>query len=99
MRWFSLFLFLIGVSALIGALAWWFLFWRAVVARLGGNLLDAVPCLAIENSTYCGAINLVGDISGKAPYEPLLLWAGFLLVLLSVLMRLGAQSRRKDSGR
>ena len=91
MRRFSLLLLVSGVGALIAAVLWWFLFWRAVVARLGGNITDALPCLAIENSTYCSAINLVSDISGKTPYEPGLLWAGFLALLLAAIIRLGTR--------
>ena len=91
MRRFSLLLLVSGVGALIAAVLWWFLFWRAVVARLGGNITDALPCLAIENSTYCSAINLVSDISGKTPYEPALLWVGFLALLLAAIIRLGTR--------
>ena len=91
MRRFSQLLFIAGVGALLFALIWWFIFWRAVVQRLGGDIADALPCLAIENSTYCSAINLVSDLSGKTPYEPALLWAGFLALLLAVIIRLGAR--------
>lgn len=91
MRRFSQLLLISGVSALIAAVLWWFLFWRAVVKRLGGSIADAMPCLAIENSTYCSAINLVSDMSGKTPYEPALLWVGFLALLLAAIIRLGAR--------
>ena len=91
MRRFSLLLLISGLGALIAAVLWWFLFWRAVVKRLGGSISDALPCLAIENSTYCSAINLVSDISGRTPYEPALLWAGFLALMLAGIIRLGAR--------
>ena len=48
MRRFSLLLLISGLGALIAAVLWWFLFWRAVVKRLGEASATPFPVLPLK---------------------------------------------------
>jgi hypothetical protein len=88
-----------GFAVTVGAFAWWFAFYSAIMRELsrapnappGGNsVFDAISCL-YSSKDVCGFIAGFARLMGRQPYEPTLLWAGVAGIVLGVVVRLASR--------
>lgn len=93
----------IGAAALVGAVAWWFVFYSNVVSELqnapggreaGAGIRDVWRCL-YSSDGLCALISGGANLFGKTPYEPMLFWIGLVGLVVGVVVRLAAKPASK----
>jgi len=76
----------LGAVVTLTSAMWWGLVYHFVSEQNGENMWDSVSCM-YSLSESCNFLRAMGWLRGVNPYEPMLFWAGVIVLLMSILLR------------
>lgn len=76
----------LGVVIVAVSAAWWGVVYHFVSQQNGESMWGSVACM-YSLSAECNFLRAMGWLRGINPYEPMLFWAGVMVLLMSLLLK------------